>query len=201
MDHREELEDKITMLEELIQGFTSRMTLIETEMPEFLKTFLQHYKETLDRITARIETSNKRYDDQKIQRQIDEVKDLIATMPKVIGVKTTHHFGRWSKALIIGVVVAFLITSGSVGTALYFNNQNNRLNDEAYNFWLVRAMYPKIAETIITKLKEDPEGFTAIAEKEMEKQNAIMAAKAIADEADKAQKAAKENLEKVRSGE
>jgi hypothetical protein len=60
-------------------------------------------------------------------------------------------------------------------------------------------MYPKIAETIVTKLKEDPDGFSARAEKEMEKQNAIIAAKAIADEADGAQKAARENLDKAKS--
>ena len=197
---QEELEEKITMLEELIQGFTSRMTLIETEIPEYLKTFLQQYKETLDRIAARIEIPNKRYDDAKIQQQINAVKDLIGTVPKVIGVKTSHHFGRWSKTVVIGVLVAFLVTSGSVGTALYLNHQNDRLNEEAYNFWLVRAMYPKVAEIIITELKENPDGFIALAEKEMEKQNAIIAAKAKADEADKTQKAAKKNLDKVRSG-
>jgi hypothetical protein len=196
----EELEEKVTMLEELIQGFVTRMTLIETEMPEFLKTFLQQYKETLDRIAAQIEITNKRYDDQKIQQQIDEVKKLVATVPKTIGVKTSHHFGKWSKSLIIGIVVCFVLTATSVGTALYLNHQNNRLNSEAYNFWLVRALYPKTAETILTKLKEDPEGFTAMAEKEMEKQNALIAAKAQADQADKEQKAANDNLEKLKSG-
>ncbi|HMG06972.1 MAG TPA: hypothetical protein VK609_00615 [Mucilaginibacter sp.] len=74
------------------------------------------------------------------------------------------------------------------------------MNSEAYNFWLVRALYPKIAETIIIKLKEDLDGFIAKAEKDMEKQNAITAAKAQADEADKDQKAAKDNLEKLKSG-
>jgi hypothetical protein len=44
----EELEEKVTMLEELIQGFVVRMNVVEAEMPEFLKTFLQQYKETLD---------------------------------------------------------------------------------------------------------------------------------------------------------
>jgi len=58
---QQELEEKVTMMEELIQGFVTRMTAIETEMPEFLKSFLQQYKETLDQISNRIETSNKRY--------------------------------------------------------------------------------------------------------------------------------------------
>jgi hypothetical protein len=106
-------------------------------------------------------------------------------MPKVIGVKTSHHFGKWSKSLIISIVVCFVLTATSVGTALYLNHQNDKLNREAYNFWLVRALYPKTAETILIKLKEDPDGFTAKAEKEMEKQNAITAAKAQADQADK----------------
>jgi len=196
----EELEEKVTMLEELIQGFVARMTVVETEMPEFLKTFLQQYKETLDRIASRIETANKRYDDAKIQQQIDEVKRLVSTVPKVIGVKTSHHFGAWSKSLIIGVVVCFVITALSFGTALYLNHQNDRLNDDAYNFWLVKALYPEVSKNIEKKLADDPKGLNQQAEKEMEKQDAINAAQAEAEQADKEQKAAKDNLEKVKLG-
>jgi hypothetical protein len=195
----EELEEKVTMLEELIQGFVTRMAVVETEMPDFLKTFLQQYKETLDRIASRIETANKRYDDTKIQQQIDEVKKLVATVPKMIGVKTSHHFGAWSKTLIIGVVVCFVVTSLSFGTALYLNHQNDRLNDDAYNFWLVKALYPEVSKTIEKKLADDPKGLNQQAEKEMEKQEAIAAAQAQAEQADKEQKAAKDNLEKVKS--
>ena len=196
----EEIEEKVTMLEELLQGFAGRMAIIETEMPKFLKSFLGQYKETLDGIAARIETSNERYDHDKIQQNIDAVTHLVSTMPKVIGVKTSHHFGAWSKSLIIGAVVCFVLTATSVGIALYLNHQNDRLNSEAYNFWLVRALYPKIAGTIIAKLKTDPDSFIALAEKEMEKQEAIIAAKAQADQANKEQKTAKENLEKAKSG-
>jgi hypothetical protein len=196
----EELEEKITMLEELIQGFVNRMNVVETEMPEFLKTFLQQNKETLDRIAFRIETANKRYDDAKIQQQIDEVKKLVATVPKVIGVKTSHHFGAWSKSLIIGVVACFVVTSLSVGTAVYLNHQNERLNDDAYSYWLVKALYPEVSKTIEKKLADDPKSLNQQAEKEMVKQNAVTAAQAQAEQADKEQKAAKDNLEKVKSG-
>ncbi len=194
----EELEEKVTMLEELIQGFVVRMTVVETEMPEFLKTFLQQYKETLDRIASRIETANKRYDNTKIQQQIDEVKKLVATVPKVIGVKTSHHFGAWSKNLIIGVVVCFVVTSLSFGTALYLNHQNDGLNEGAYNYWLVKALYPEVSKTIEKMLAEDSKGLNQQAEKEMEKQEAIAAAQAQAEQADKEQKAARDNLKKVK---
>ena len=197
---QEELEEKVTIMEELIQGFEERMNVIETGMAEFLKTFLEQYRDMLNTIAARIETANKRYDHDKIQQNIDDLTKLVSTMPKVIGVKTSHHFGKWSKSLIIGLLVCFVITATSVGTALYLNQRDDKLNNEAYNFWLVRALYPKTAEAIITKLKEDPDGFTAKAEKEMAKQNAIIAAKAQADQADKEQKVAKDNLEKLKSG-
>jgi len=196
----EELEEKITMLEELIQGFVTRMNVVETEMPEFLKFFLQQYKETLDRIASRIETANKRYDDAKIQQQIDEVKTIVAAVPKVIKAKTSHHFGAWSKTLIVWLAISFFITASSVGTALYLYHQNDRLNDEAYNFWLVRALYPDVAKTIEKKLADDPKDLNQQAKKEMEKQDAINAAQAQAEQADKEQKAAKDNLEKVKSG-
>jgi hypothetical protein len=60
-------------------------------------------------------------------------------------------------------------------------------------------MYPETAETILTGLKNDPNAFIAKAEKAMEKQQAITAAKATADQADKDQKTARDNLKKVRS--
>jgi hypothetical protein len=196
----EELEEKVTMMEELLQGFVERMNVIESGMADFLKTFLEQYKVTLESIAARIEIANKRYDDKKIQQQIDELKNIVATVPKVIGVKNSHHFGAWSRSLIISVVVCFGLTSTSVGTALYLNNQNNRLNSEAYNFWLVKALYPEVSKTIETKLAADPNGFTEQAEKAMTKQNAIIAAQAQAEQVNKEQKAAKEKLEKVKSG-
>lgn len=124
----------------------------------------------------------------------------MTTIPKVIGVKNSYHFGAWSRSLIIGVVVCFVLTATSVGTALYLNNQNNRLNSEAYNFWLVKALYPDVSKTIEKKLKEDPNAFIAQAQQQMAKQNAIIAAQAQAEQADKEQKAANEKLEKVKSG-
>lgn len=196
---KEELEEKVTMMEELIQGFVGRMNGIETGMAEFLKTFLEQYKGTLETIATRIETANKRYDDGKIQQQIDELKDVVQAVPKVISVKTSHHFGAWSKSLIIAIIVGFVITAGSVGTALHLNHQNNRLNSEAYNFWLVRALYPEVSKIIETKLAEDPDVFIEKAEKAMVKQQAIIAAEAEAEQAEKEQKAAKQKLEKVKA--
>lgn len=55
------------MAEELILGLVKRMEVIENELPEFLKTLLEQYKETLASISGQIEKSNKRYDDQKIR--------------------------------------------------------------------------------------------------------------------------------------
>jgi len=195
----EELEEKVNIMEELIQGFAGRISVMETSMAEFLKSFLEQYRGTLEMIATRIETANKRYDDQKIQKQIDELKDVVATVPKVIRVKNSHHLGAWSKNLIIGLVVCFIITAGSVGTALYFFHQNDRLNREAYNFWLVRALYPDVAKTIDAKLAEDPKSFIDKAEKAMAKQQAIIAAEKIAAQAEKDQKEAKQKLEKVKA--
>jgi hypothetical protein len=194
----EELEEKVNIMEELIQGFAGRISVMETSVAELLKSFLEQYRGTLETITAQIEIANRRYDDQKIQQHIDELKDVVATLPKVIRVKNSHHLGAWSKNLVIGLVVCFIITAGSFGTALYFYHQNDRLNREAYNFWLVRALYPEVAKTINTKLAEDSKGFIDMAEKAMAKQQAISAAEAVAAQAEKDQKEAKQKLEKVK---
>lgn len=197
---QEEIEEKVTMMEELFQGVVGRMDVLETSMAEFLKTFLEQYRTVLENIVARIETANRRYDESKIQTNIDELTTVVTNMPKVITARNTHHFGVWSKSLIIGVVIAFVVTAGSVGTALYFNHENNRLNSEAYNFWLVRALYPEVSKTIERKLAEDPNAFIQQAEKAMVKQQAIIAAEAEAHQAEQQQRAAKQRLEKVKSG-
>lgn len=201
MQKEEQLEEKVTMMEELIQGFVGRMNGIETGMAEFLKTFLEQYRGTLETIAARIETANKKYDDQKIQQQIDELKGVVQAVPKVISVKNSHHFGAWSKNLIIGIVLGFVITAGSVGSSLYLNHQNDRLNSEAYNFWLVRALYPQVSKAIETKLAEDQNGFIEIAERAMVKQQAIIAAEAEAAKAEKSHKEATEKLQEVKARE
>jgi hypothetical protein len=195
----DELEEKVNIIEELIQGFAGRIGVMETSVAEIFKSFFDQYRGTLEMIAARIETANKRYDDQKIQQQIDELKGVVATVPKVIRVKNSHHLGAWSKNLIIGLVVCFIITTGSVGTALYLYHQNNRLNREAYNFWLVRALYPEVAKAIDAKLAEDPKGFIDKAEKAMAKQQAIIAAEVVAARAEQDQKEAKQKLEKVKA--
>jgi hypothetical protein len=195
----EELEEKVNIIEELIQGFAGRIGLMETSVAEILKSFLEQYRGTLETISSQIETANKRYDDQKIQQQIDELKNIVATVPKIIRVKNSHHLSDWSKNLIIGIVVCFIITAGSVGTALYLYHQNDRMNREAYNFWLVRALYPEVAKTIDTKLAEDPKSFIEKAEKAMAQQQAIIAAEAVAAQAEKDQKEAKQMLEKVKA--
>ncbi|WP_342648232.1 hypothetical protein [Mucilaginibacter sp. CSA2-8R] len=197
---KEEIEEKVTMMEELFQGLIGRIDVLEIGMADFLKAFMEQYRNVLESIAARVETANKRYDESKIQANIDELTKVVANMPKVITVRNTHHFGAWSKSLIICVVIAFVFSAGSVGTALYFNHQNNRLNSEAYNFWLVRALYPEVSKTIDGKLAEDPNAFIHHAEKAMVKQQAIIAAEAEAKQVEQQQKAAKQRLEKVKSG-
>lgn len=195
-----EIEEKVTMLEELFQGFVERVKVLESGVSEYLDAFLKQYHKSMTDIYKQIELSNKRYDHSIIQKDINEVKQILASTPKVIEVKNSHHFGAWTKNLIIGVVVCFLLTTTSVGTALYLNHRNNKLNDEAYNFWLIRALYPEAAKTILTKLSKDPSALVEIAEKEMAKQNAIFAAQAQAEQAEKQQQAAKGNLKKAKSG-
>ncbi|PYF76119.1 hypothetical protein [Pedobacter nutrimenti] len=194
-----EIEERVNMLEELFEGFVERVKVLENVVPEYLDTFLKHYNKSMTDIYGQIEKSNNRYDHSKIQQNIDEVKQILASTPKVITIRNSHHFGAWSKNLIIGVVVCILLTTSSVGTALYLNHRNNRLNDEAYNFWLIRALYPEAAKTILTKLEEDPNALVEMAKKEMAKQNAIIAAQAQAEQAEKQQQAAKENLKKAKS--
>jgi len=191
---QDELEEKVTIAEELILGLVKRMEIIENELPEFLKSFLEQYKETLANISGQIEKSNKRYDDQKISQQIDQVKDLVGTMPKVITVKNEHHhhFGAWSKNLIIGVVVCFLITASSVGTALYLKHENNRMSASDIKFRAIRQIAPKWGNWADTTYSRNPkamEGNTIKLETEaLEKAYAEEVAKQKIEEANQAKK-------------
>lgn len=46
---KDELEEKITIMEELIQGFAGRISVIETSIAEFLKNFMEQYRGLLRR--------------------------------------------------------------------------------------------------------------------------------------------------------
>ncbi len=191
---QDELEEKVTMTEELILGLVKRMEVIESELPEFLKTFLQQYKETLANISGQIEKSNKRYDDQKISQQIHQIKDLVGTMPKVITVKNEHHhhFGAWSKNLIIGVVVCFVLTCTSIGTALYLNHQNNQMIANDIKFRAIRQTAPTWGHwadtTYIRNPKAMEENTVKLESEALEKAYAEEVARQTADEARQAKK-------------
>ncbi|SEB21939.1 hypothetical protein [Pedobacter hartonius] len=191
---QDELEEKVTMAEELILGLVKRMEVIESELPEFLKSFLEQYKETLANISGQIEKSNKRYDDQKISQQIDQVKDLVGTMPKVITVKNEHHhhFGAWSKNLITGVVVCFLITASSVGTALYLKHENNRMSANSIKFRAIRQLAPKWGHWADTTYSRNPkameENTVKLENEALEKAYAEEVAREKAEEAKQARK-------------
>lgn len=191
---QDELEEKVTMAEELILGLVKRMEVIESELPEFLKSFLQQYKETLANISGQIEKSNKRYDDQKISQQIDQVKDLVGTMPKVITVKNEHHhhFGAWSKNLIIGVAACFLITASSFGTALYLNHEKNRMSANDIKFRAIRQIAPKWGNWADTTYMRNPkameENTIKLENEALEKAYAEEVARETAEEAKQARK-------------
>lgn len=191
---QDELEEKVTMAEELILGLVKRMEVTESELPEFLKSFLQQYKETLANISGQIEKSNKRYDDQKISQQIDQVKDLVGTMPKVITVKNElhHHFGAWSKNLIIGVAACFLITASAVGTTLYLNHENNLLAANDIKFRAIRQIAPKWGHWADTTYSRNPkvmeENTIKLEAEALEKAYAEEIARETAEEAKQARK-------------
>ncbi|MFW0715025.1 hypothetical protein [Pedobacter sp. N23S346] len=193
MEH-DELEEKVTMAEELILGLVKRMEVIESELPEFLKTFLQQYKETLANISGQIEKSNERYDDQKISQQIDQVKDLVGTIPKVITVKNDHHhhFGAWSKNLIIGVAACVLVTALSTGTALYLNHENNHLAANDIKFRAIRQIAPRWGHWADTTYSRNPkvmeENTIKLETEALEKAYAEEVARETAEEAKRAKK-------------
>ncbi len=197
-----ETAERINELEELVMGMADRMNAVETAEAEELRSFVKEYKETLNFIASKIETSDKSYDHEKIQHNIDSLTRLVTSVPKTIAVEDHHHhhFGAWSKNLIIGIVVAFLITAGSVGLALYLDHENDRLNSDAYDYWLVKALYPDVVKSVETNLTKDPAGYTLQAERAIAKQQAVLAAQAEAELAGQIQQAAEKKLERARAG-
>ena len=193
-----ELEEKVAMLEELVQEFLKRIETVETAMPDFLRTFLEQYKQTLENIAKRIEISNKRYDDAKIQQQIDELRKLVSAVPKVVDVKNHHHFEAWSKNLIIGLASCFIITSLSVGAALHLYSENGRLSENDVKFRMVRQTHPELSHSIDTLYHRDPEQMEARTRELEARQRAIMSAEAEAREIDGKAKKVKKRIDKLK---
>ena len=174
-----ELEEKVAMLEELVQEFLKRIETVETTMPEFLRTFLEQYKQTIEKIGEMIEAASKRYDEAKIQRQIDELGRLIAAAPKVVDVRNHHHFGAWSKNLIIGLATCFIAMSLSVGAALHLYSENSRLSENDIKYRMVRQYYPQVAVWAERKYAHDPDSARVDVERMEVEQEALRLAEEI----------------------
>ncbi|WP_449435500.1 hypothetical protein [Pedobacter steynii] len=194
-----ELEEKVAMLEELFQGFVERVKVLESDIPKCLEGFLNAYHQSMSEIYGQIELSNRRYDHSKIQENIDATNKILASTPKVITVKNSHHFGSWTTSIIIAVTISFFLVAGSVGYCFYLHQQNRKLETDAFNFWLIRGLYPVPAQTVVDRFKENPAATIALTKKEIEKQNAIKVAKSKLDEAKRRTKSADENLKRVQS--
>ena len=91
------------------------------------------------------------------------------------------------------------MVAGSVGYCFYLHQQNRKLETDAFNFWLIRGLYPVAAQTVIDKLRENPVETIALTKKEIEKQNAIKTTKSNLEKANQQKNSADENLKKAQS--
>ena len=195
-----EAEERIGIIEELVHGLAGRVNGIEEKSGKELSQFVSEYKQTLNEISNQIAIANKRYDTSKIQQHIDTLNGLVATIPKTIDVKNHHHFGAWSKSLIIALTISFFTTAGSLAIGLHLNERNNELSKDAHQYSLMKAFYPDLTSNIENKSIANPDSLDHEAEKAIIRRQEITSAEGDARQADRLQRAARRKLKLVRQG-
>ena len=102
------------------------------------------------------------------------LEQKIDAIPKQIKIKTTHDFGIKSwKVKVVGVFGIIILVSG--GWLIYNNHELkikiDHLQKDTSNYYYVKALYPKVAKAIASKLKMRPSKFKKMADSVFAAQN------------------------------
>lgn len=103
------------------------------------------------------------------EKQAEIVGELVAKLahklPEKIKTVTRHHFDNSAKSLFTGGIVLILTTAASVGFAIAFWRENQRLHDTELIFRMIKQTYPKAALWADTSYYKNPRYVEEVTEK------------------------------------
>jgi hypothetical protein len=178
--------------EEIIDQLVIKVNALEKreiKLPDYTPNFDDLKKWLADHLPDNLE-----YPATKIQAQLDEVKTIVESIPKIIPVKHSHYFDPKSKGWVIAGVILLIVTAISTGLNAHLWMENNRLQANDIKFRMLRQVYPVQANWAEQHYFNNPdtaESETIRLENEAKERSEAVD---IANEKEREAKAAKEKL-------
>ena len=112
------------------------------DLKKWLANHLPNHNESINELKATVSQHNLAYPATKIQAQLDEVKTIVESIPKIIPVKHSHYFDPKSKGWVLAGVILLIVTAISTGLNAHLWVENNRLQANDLKFRMLRQAYP-----------------------------------------------------------
>jgi hypothetical protein len=193
--------------EEIIDQLVIKVNLLEKreiKLPDYIPNFedlkkwliehLPDYNKPIEELKTIVSQHNLEYPATKIQAQLDEVKTIVESIPKIIPVKHSHYFDPKSKGWVIAGVILLIVTAISTGLNAHLWVENNRLQANDMKYRMLRQAYPVQANWAEQHYFNNPdtaENETIRLENEAEERSEAID---IANQKEREAKAAKEKL-------
>lgn len=176
------IEERLEEQEEVLQLMLTKLQVLENRKTEFPEISIPDYSKQLEIMKKELLRVNHSYPVERIDQQLEKMRNLGNGIPEVIKVRRYHHFEDKSKGFITGAIVLLLMSALSVGIAISMWKENGTLNDNSVKFRVIRQGYPNVAYWADTTYHRDPEMITVLTEKLEAEQLAVAQAETVARE-------------------
>ncbi|WP_299289355.1 hypothetical protein [uncultured Mucilaginibacter sp.] len=197
--------------EEIIDNLVLQVNALEkreVKLPDYNERFsviesliirlLPDQEELTEILKAEINRHNLAYPAQQIQSQIDQLRNELALIPKVIPVKNHHHLDVKTRPIIIAGTLLLVFVALSAGLNIYLWTANSRLEANDIKFRMTRQMYPKEAKEADTAYARDPSAMEKLTVKYETEALERSKAADIAEQKEREAKDAKDKLKKLK---
>lgn len=168
------------------------------DLKKWLSDHLPDYNKPIEELKTTVSQHNLEYPATKIHAQLDKVKNIVESIPKIIPVKHSHYFDPKSKGWVIAGAILLIVTAISTGLNTHLWVENNRLQANDIKFRMLRQGYPvqaNWAEQHYFNNSDKAENETIRLENEAEERSEAVD---IANQKEREAKAAKERLIKLK---
>lgn len=167
------IEQKLEVMEEVQENLLEKLKHLEEQVPEYPKIQIPDYTPELKFLYKQVQAFIQSDHHQKLNSTVHDIEVILDRIPKVMTVKNHHHFELKSKTVSIIFLIMVTGLAISIFFAIHFKNQinelqsnnialqrnNANLEDEAVNYYLVRAHFPEIEKIINRNIRKDKSGY------------------------------------------
>jgi|GEM_PF-1269609 len=169
----ESIEEKLETMEQVQETLLEKVKHLEEQVREYPKVQIPDYTSELKFLYKQVQAFIQSDYHQKLNSTVQSIEVILDRIPKVMEVKNHHHLELKSKTVSIIFLIMVIGLAISIFFAIHFKNQRNELQsnnialqrnnanleDEAINYYLVRAHFPEIEKIITRNIRKDKSGY------------------------------------------